>query len=37
MEPTGVKERKRILFPSVPVFIQVTGQLDVDHRIFVSC
>lgn len=37
MEPTGIKERKRIELPSVPVFIQTTGQLDVDHWIFVSC
>jgi len=37
MEPTGVKERKRILLPSVPVFIQVYGQLDVDHWIYVAC
>lgn len=37
MEPSGVKERKRIQLPAVPVFIQTTGQLDVDHRIFVSC
>lgn len=30
MEPSGMKEKKRYLLPSVPVFIQPSGQLDVD-------
>jgi Bardet-Biedl syndrome 1 protein len=37
MEPSGVKEKKRYQFASVPVFIQVYGQQDVDHKIFVAC
>ena len=37
LDPSGIKEKKRVILPSVPVFITSQGQLDVDHRILACC
>lgn len=37
LETSGMKEKKRFELPSVPVFIQTNGQMDVDYRIYVAC
>ena len=39
MQPSGVKELtdKRIKLPSVPVFIETQGTMDVEHKIYAAC
>ena len=37
LESNGQKVAMEVQLKSVPVFINVTGQLTVDYRIFVAC